>query len=582
MVDDGGEPGAGRDLLEGLGEGRTVAHRVEARIDTGVEDGEVTDRGGACRPVDERLLDGVGAEESGVDVGVGARRRRRIQRVDEVSGRYPVVVLDLDESDDVSVEAQQGGDNLGPLAAELGGRVGAAAVQRATWTAAGSGAVGGRRVDRREVVEDIEARDLQSPAHLRGGCRPRVRRLEDVVLTGDRTQLPGAEGVFEHAGQPGDGVTAAEGVTGGQAGGRVVVRLVVERTARRVVLVVAVVVEDDPASRKVGEVGLVAGFTRRVVVGVLVGPLAGGQHDLAEAGEIEVLADRERRRDGRAHALDALERRGVAGRRGGGQRDDGNRRQRQPGVDHSDGAGGRVDLRVVEEFGHDTGDLDEVTRRERPWAVGAAEDEDAFGGVRVGVSIGVLLLEQEAVQDVCGGDEGGDNGLHVDGVAHEGRACAVTLDVAEQRHRVRVAHHDLDRAGRRLRRVVIGGERGDHGVCAVRGRLSDAQGCRTGCADRRRSSEVVEGDARHGRGRDLAGGDPAVRIARRDGRRASRTTDDGEARLAVGQRLGRTARCDEDLSVVRGAGRRGHRTGPSEVAVGAAHPGQLQRLTGNF
>src|SRR5690606_15639971 len=104
-----------------------------------------------------------------------------------------------------------------------------------------------------EVVEHVEVGHLQPASDLLGAGRAGVGRLEGVVHPFHRPQLPGAEGVLHRPGETGDGVTTAEVVARAQTRGGVVVGLVVHGTAGRVVLVVAVVVEDDAAGRQVGQ-----------------------------------------------------------------------------------------------------------------------------------------------------------------------------------------------------------------------------------------------------------------------------------------------------------------------------------------
>ena len=77
VVDRHGERRAGGVLGERLGQHRAVPRVVEERVDRRVEHGEGARRRHAGRLVDERHADRVGADRSGGDVVVRARRRRR-------------------------------------------------------------------------------------------------------------------------------------------------------------------------------------------------------------------------------------------------------------------------------------------------------------------------------------------------------------------------------------------------------------------------------------------------------------------------------------------------------------------------
>ena len=58
-----------------------------------------------------------------------------------------------------------------------------------------------------------------------------------------------------------------------------------------------------------------------------------------------------------------------------------------------------------DEFGDRAGDLHWIADRGSGGRRGAGEDEDAFGGRRVGVDVGVGRLEEEAVVDLTRGDD---------------------------------------------------------------------------------------------------------------------------------------------------------------------------------
>ena len=119
------------------------------------------------------LIGSVGLADAGRrvgDQGVRAGCGGVVEAIDEVGdgARRPgAVVLDLHEADDVGIERDDGVDDLGPLALELEGRVGAALRREATAEAVAV-----------EVVQDVEARDLEPAADLFGRGGPVVDAFE--------------------------------------------------------------------------------------------------------------------------------------------------------------------------------------------------------------------------------------------------------------------------------------------------------------------------------------------------------------------------------------------------------------------
>ena len=358
MVDGDREPLTGRVLDERLDERRAVLRVDERRIDRAVEDGEVAERADRAGLVDEPHLDRVGSDEAGRDVVVRTGAGSSVEPGNEIGHRRVVtVVLLLDQAEDVGIEFEHRGHDLRPLTVEFGHAVGATAVEgatRPTRTAAAARCL----VDRREVVEHVEARHLDRPADVVGRRGLRIDRVERVVvLGGDRSDPPGigaglpGEAPVHHAGEVVDRVTAAELVAERQAALGVVERLI-GPVGDRVVLVVVVVVEDDPTRRQIIEEGRVPGDARRVEVGELERTRRFGQDDLAVPGELEVLADDQRVGERREHAFDVLEG-GFVDRAPARRKVDGRwRGERIPGAldDGRTGSERHVDLAHAEEL----------------------------------------------------------------------------------------------------------------------------------------------------------------------------------------------------------------------------------------
>ena len=193
----------------------------------------------------------------------GPRARHRVQRRDDRVRGLPRVVLDLHEPEHVGVDLGQRGDDLRPADAPAPTSESAPRQSSVPDGAARPDAVGRRRVDGVERVEDVEGGDLHVAADVVGRVGRGVGRRERVVVTGDRPDPPRPEAPVQYAGETGDRVAAAEPVVEGEAAGRVRVRLV-RAVDDGVVLVVVVVVEEDPAGRQVGEVRVVAGDAGRV------------------------------------------------------------------------------------------------------------------------------------------------------------------------------------------------------------------------------------------------------------------------------------------------------------------------------
>ena len=214
MIDHHGELLAVGGIGKGLHHRLTIATNRRALIErAGGERGNCADWRYPGRPVDEVNGDFVAAKtgHTRVDEGIGARRGRRIQPVDQIlqrAGGAVAVVLHFHQTNDICIEADDGADRLGALAVELGQGVRAA---RGGEAAAQAVAV--------EVVQHVEAGDAHIAAH--GRRRDRAR-----VAVGDADRRNRLDHVFaaiveQHAGQPADGVACAQRVRRAEARRRV-------------------------------------------------------------------------------------------------------------------------------------------------------------------------------------------------------------------------------------------------------------------------------------------------------------------------------------------------------------------------
>ena len=464
-------------LEQGRVEGRHI--RVVELLDRGVHR-----HADLARLVDEADRDRVAAEElalvelgARIDVGVGAGARAQVELTDEVFERVARIartelVLQLGQAEHVGAGGDQGGDELLGLARQLLGGVGAPRLLADRRAGGAPGIEGG------EVVEDVEAADLERAADRVGLGGPRVGRREAVVAVVDGAHPEGVGRTeAEGARQPRDGVAHP------RRGGRAVGRTEAVEVLHRQVLGILPVVVGDRARRRLGEVGGVGRRIRLELVGEGLGPPAGRETDLVEAVEVELLGDREGLRDADQHALVALE----VGLGGGAGADRARRRQ----VDRHRGGlhlsrrqrAGRHDLdrrgipdgelRLAVEFGDGGGDADAVTLGDVDEAVaGALVDEHALRGQRVAVLIGRLLLQVEAAEIALGVgiavlEITDDDRLDRDGAADERARRPGALNRRDQAHVV-----VDDGAGR-------GGGRGAHrcgDAGLVRGGRAQGQG----------------------------------------------------------------------------------------------------------
>ena len=411
--------------LEGLRERRAVPVVAKARIDARVEHGEAADRRHARGAVDHADADRVGADDAGVDVVVDARADDGVDPGDEIGhGHDACGVLELDQADDVRVETDERGDELRPLALELDALVRAAAFERELRSA-----VVRAVVEAQEVVQHVQARDGDVAADRLGRGRTLVDGL--VAAVERRLDAVAAEGLVDDAGDAGDDVAAAETVPEGELlavagvyGG--------VRVLRR-----AGVVDDDAATLVLrGErvrrgTGLDDGGRRVETIPTLRRET---HHDLAEAVEVEVLADDERLHERHEHALERLE---IVG---GGEREHdlgrlGNHR-RAAGL-HARRAG-ELGLRAAARpvFGDGAGDAHELPGHDG--GLGVDVDEDPFGRRGIEILVPRLLLDVEAAEP---GVHGRDHALHrllsaeggierlagaLDGVDRDRRVAALT------------------------------------------------------------------------------------------------------------------------------------------------------------
>jgi hypothetical protein len=80
-------------------------------------------------------------------------------------------------------------------------------------------------------------------------------------------------------------------------------------------------------------------------------------------------------------------------------------------------------------------------------AARAARDEDAFGGERIGVDVGVFLLQEETVQLTRRLEVADDDALNGDRGARNRCGRAVALDVVDRGVRVRMGRARRQRHG---------------------------------------------------------------------------------------------------------------------------------------
>ena len=175
----------------------------------------------------------------------------------------------------------------------------------------------------------------------------------------------------------------------------------------RTVLAVVGVVEDDRAARHPDLVVDEAGRGGRVRVGELARAATLVQDDLSVAGELEVLADRERVGEAHQHPLEGFEV-GIDRSRSECKVATRNTRYRQfhsarrgqgaTRAEHGDAGDRRGrELAHPEELTGRAGDPDVVAHAHRHGAC-RAEHEDALGRGGIGVGVGVLLLDEEPAQ----------------------------------------------------------------------------------------------------------------------------------------------------------------------------------------
>ena len=214
-----------------------------------------------------------------------------------------------------------------------------------------------------------------------------------------------------------------------------------------------------------------------VVVGELERPLVGGQDELAEAGELEVLAHGERGR-GTSTTMPSTGSNVVGARvePRRRQRDGCRRRQRRcrtTAIVIGAAAAVRVDLGHPEELGDAPVELDEVAggdgrdsaprqNTNRPSDVVASPSTSASSS-----------CTKKPSSDVLAGEQRRHDGLDDDGLARERAGRARPLDGRDQRDRPHADTAIVQRGG--LRRVVVGGERDRDRVGARRGRARDVE-----------------------------------------------------------------------------------------------------------
>ncbi len=259
------------------------------------------DRGGF---VDDGLLNRVGADRAGGDIGESALAGRRVQARDQV--RYRVVgisdrsiVFNFHDAGHVRVNHEQRGQNLVALAGQFFRRIRAAAFHIAERAANERAGINGR-----EVIEDVEAGYGQvARQDIRGG-RAEVHRL--VIRARGGLNAVFAEVIVHHADDVRQLIAAAEEV------------LQRERQAVRMprgvgVGYFAAVVEQDAVEGHIRVPGGKASGVRLVRRGKLHEAL-GAQNDLAKLVKVVVFHNAQFLRDGNVHAFELLEVQQAGGR----------------------------------------------------------------------------------------------------------------------------------------------------------------------------------------------------------------------------------------------------------------------------
>ena len=283
-----------------------------------------------------------------------------------------------------------------------------------------------------EVVEDVEGRDFQVAADSGRGRRPQVRG--DEVHGADRLDPVRAEAEVHHAVEAVQRVAHAKRVRRRQATLRV--------PRRVVVLGVAGVVEDDPAPRVLRRHGL-GGRTRERDRGRVVEASGAGEADLAEPAEVEDLGRSQRLGVADQHPFVTLVVVHVRDR-------ESHRRRRDRPRPALHGGGDQRQLGQGEALAGGAANAHDVARADVVDA-GAAEDEDALRGQRVGVGVRCFFLDVVAVELAGALDVGDDDALDRDRGVGERRRRTAALDVVDPSRRLTAV---ADRVGRwRLTRV---------------------------------------------------------------------------------------------------------------------------------
>jgi hypothetical protein len=232
-----------------------------------------------------------------------------------------------------------------------------------------------------------------------------------------------------HAGEAGDAVATSKAVGGAEAARWIGVGLV-ERAGGCIVLVIVVVVQDDPSRSQIVRERGETSHARGIEMRELEGTVGFGEYHLTKTGELEVLAHDQLVHEGDHHPLDTFEGgfgSGAAGRR---QVDRGGRWRRVPAGVDGDAAPGDVDLAHAEEFHCVARDRDPIADR-HGGAVAPAEHEDPLGGLGIGVGVRVLLLDEESVQSVVTLEEGGNDRLD-DHRARDRHRWTATLNLVDE------------------------------------------------------------------------------------------------------------------------------------------------------
>ena len=355
-------------------------------------------------------------------------------------------------------------DHLGALARELLRGVRASAADIAARPADLRA-----RVERGEVVQDVEAGHADAPAH-RGRGVPAwiVRRVEREG--GRRLDAITAKALVEDAfDQRAQSIADADGPFGIARGQAAILRI--GRRIQVLPRLTAAIVDDDAAPVVQG----LQGQCRRPGVDKIgrIDEAVDGQHHLAEAAEVKGFRHRQGRCDLHGHAFVPL----PFGEAGHGQGDDRAGEGVSAATDRGVRDGGQLGERGprASELQHLPPDPHPITDL-HGHAEAAVEDEDPLGRRGVAVPLALVLLHVEAVELDRPPEVGDDDALDDNRLSRHRAGRARALNVVDRRGRVTTGT-EADRRGEGERHVgfegldglvLIGHPGGQHGHRAGR------------------------------------------------------------------------------------------------------------------